>query len=58
MIQRVTDPSRKTFGKYLYQHGTFLIPLLLFMNLTMFQAPSSLISPSQGQILKGPDSWF
>lgn len=21
MIQRVTDPSRKTFGKYLYQHG-------------------------------------
>ncbi|KAF8592536.1 acyl-CoA dehydrogenase [Ramaria rubella] len=22
MIERVTDPSRKTFGKYLYQHGT------------------------------------
>ncbi|KAI0269257.1 acyl-CoA dehydrogenase NM domain-like protein [Gloeopeniophorella convolvens] len=22
MIQRVTDPSRKTFGKYLYEHGT------------------------------------
>ncbi|KIY67349.1 acyl-CoA dehydrogenase NM domain-like protein [Cylindrobasidium torrendii FP15055 ss-10] len=22
MLQRVTDPSRKTFGKYLYQHGT------------------------------------
>jgi len=22
MIQRVTDPSRKTFGKFLYQHGT------------------------------------
>ena len=21
MIQRVTDPARKTFGKYLYQHG-------------------------------------
>lgn len=21
MIQRVTDPSRKTFGKLLYQHG-------------------------------------
>jgi acyl-CoA dehydrogenase len=21
MIQRVTDPSRKTFGKFLYQHG-------------------------------------
>lgn len=21
MIQRVTDPSRKTFGKYLYEHG-------------------------------------
>lgn len=21
MIERVTDPSRKTFGKYLYQHG-------------------------------------
>ncbi|EIN10694.1 acyl-CoA dehydrogenase NM domain-like protein [Punctularia strigosozonata HHB-11173 SS5] len=24
MIQRVTDPSRKTFGKYLYQHGTVI----------------------------------
>lgn len=23
-IQRVSDPSRKTFGKYLYQHGTVL----------------------------------
>ncbi|TFY83849.1 hypothetical protein EWM64_g176 [Hericium alpestre] len=22
MIQRVTDPSRKTFGKYLHEHGT------------------------------------
>jgi len=21
MIQRVTDPKRKTFGKYLYEHG-------------------------------------
>ena len=21
MIQRVTDPSRKTFGKYLHEHG-------------------------------------
>lgn len=24
MLQRVTDPSRKTFGKYLYEHGMFL----------------------------------
>jgi len=24
MIQRVTDPSRKTFGKYLYEHGTVI----------------------------------
>ncbi|EJD01090.1 acyl-CoA dehydrogenase NM domain-like protein [Fomitiporia mediterranea MF3/22] len=24
MILRVTDPSRKTFGKYLYQHGTVI----------------------------------
>ncbi|TFK27065.1 acyl-CoA dehydrogenase [Coprinopsis marcescibilis] len=22
LLQRVTDPSRKTFGKYLYEHGT------------------------------------
>jgi acyl-CoA dehydrogenase len=22
MIMRVTDPSRKTFGKHLYEHGT------------------------------------
>lgn len=21
LIQRVTDPTRKTFGKYLYEHG-------------------------------------
>jgi hypothetical protein len=26
MIQRVTDPRRKTFGKFLYQHG---LPLIL-----------------------------
>ncbi|KIJ70319.1 hypothetical protein HYDPIDRAFT_23435 [Hydnomerulius pinastri MD-312] len=24
MIQRVTDPSRKTFGKFLYEHGTVI----------------------------------
>jgi len=29
MIQRVTDPQRKTFGKFLYQHGLFFI--LYFM---------------------------
>ena len=23
MLQRVTDPGRKTFGKYLYEHGTW-----------------------------------
>lgn len=28
MIQRVTDPSRKTFGKYLYQHGSPLVPTI------------------------------
>ncbi len=22
MLQRVTDPAKKTFGKYLYEHGT------------------------------------
>ena len=24
MIERVTDPSQKTFGKYLYEHGTVI----------------------------------
>ncbi|KAL5488116.1 hypothetical protein ACEPAI_6224 [Sanghuangporus weigelae] len=24
MLQRVTDPSRKTFGKFLYEHGTVI----------------------------------
>lgn len=24
MIQRVTDPSRKTFGKFLYEHGEYV----------------------------------
>lgn len=22
MLQRITDPSRKTFGKFLHEHGT------------------------------------
>ena len=57
MIQRVTDPSRKTFGKYLYQHGPALVLLSSFTSLITFQAPSSLKSQSRGQILKGPDSW-
>lgn len=30
MIQRVTDPSRKTFGKYLYEHGTCLLHTYVF----------------------------
>ena len=25
MIQRVTNPAKKTFGKYLYEHGTQLL---------------------------------
>lgn len=24
LLQRVTDPAKKTFGKYLYEHGTFI----------------------------------
>jgi hypothetical protein len=28
MIERVTDPRRKTFGKRLVEHGTFLYPRL------------------------------
>jgi hypothetical protein len=24
MLRRVTDPGRKTFGKYLYEHGLYL----------------------------------
>jgi len=23
MIERVTDPNRKTFGKYLFEHGKY-----------------------------------
>lgn len=30
MIQRVTDPSRKTFGKYLYEHGACLLYACIF----------------------------
>lgn len=36
MIQRVSDPSRKTFGKYLYQHGSVLILRLCCTDLTKF----------------------
>ncbi|KAG2158888.1 acyl-CoA dehydrogenase/oxidase [Suillus bovinus] len=28
MIQRVTDPTRKTFGKFLYQHGTVVAEIV------------------------------
>ena len=27
MILRVTDPAKKTFGKYLHEHGQWLISL-------------------------------
>ena len=27
MITRITDPVRKTFGKYLYEHGTIVAAL-------------------------------
>ena len=27
MIARITDPVRKTFGKYLYEHGTIIAGL-------------------------------
>lgn len=27
MITRITDPIRKTFGKYLYEHGTIIAAL-------------------------------
>jgi acyl-CoA dehydrogenase len=28
MIQRVTDPTRKTFGKFLYEHGELVLPII------------------------------
>jgi acyl-CoA dehydrogenase len=34
MIQRVTDPTRKTFGKFLYQHGEFIFHCHHSENLT------------------------
>lgn len=34
MIQRVTDPARKTFGKFLYQHGEFYFRRRHLENLT------------------------
>jgi len=29
MLLRVTDPERKTFGKYLYEHGMSLVSLFI-----------------------------
>lgn len=29
MIERVTDPGRKTFGKFLYEHGEYLSSVAL-----------------------------
>ena len=36
MLLRVTDPERKTFGKYLYEHGTSLVSLFIEMSRPMF----------------------
>jgi hypothetical protein len=33
MIQRVTDPSRKAFGKYLYEHGACLLYTCVFFRI-------------------------
>jgi hypothetical protein len=66
MIDRVNDPSRKTFGKMLVEHGASLTRLspksppsrsLADMIVHCFQAPSSRISRSAGPRLTRPDCW-
>jgi acyl-CoA dehydrogenase len=32
MIERVTDPTRKTFGKFLYEHGQCLQKYAIIAN--------------------------
>jgi hypothetical protein len=46
MIRRVTDPSRKTFNKFLWQHGPSSVMSCLAKMLMKLQAPSSRILPS------------
>lgn len=36
MVERVTDPGRKTFGKHLYQHGRLVLFHLFVLNYSNF----------------------
>jgi alkylation response protein AidB-like acyl-CoA dehydrogenase len=36
MLQRVSDPNRKTFGKYLYEHGLLFFVFFVFQTITAF----------------------
>lgn len=59
LIHRVTDPSRKTFGKYLYEHGLLRLiyyPLLSTYLMTVVQVLWSRILQNQGQKLRVPVS--
>ena len=52
LLQRVTDPAKKTFGKYLYEHGKQTTEALVYIMLThSTQAQSSRISQNLAQKL-------
>jgi hypothetical protein len=40
LLARVTDPSRKTFGKYLYEHGTFAAIICRLLLMSIFKVLS------------------
>lgn len=48
MIERVTDPGRKTFGKYLYQHGKLI--LFFFLSFALF-ACAKLLKSRLGTVI-------
>ena len=49
LLQRVTDPAKKTFGKYLYEHGEYIYRGALRYPYFGAQVPSSRTLQSLGQ---------
>ena len=60
MIQRVTDPSRKTFGKYLYEHGALFGTILTLQSLIreLYQVLLSQILLNLARKSRGLVFWF
>ena len=58
MLERVTDPKKKTFGKYLHEHGIVYRVQPLNRLMTLIQGPLSRILLVAGQKSKVHVFWY